>query len=41
MEEINSFDNPSNLPQTMTREEFSKKMAETINMPREKVFKMT
>jgi hypothetical protein len=40
MNSINSLDRPNNLSQTMTREDFSKKMAEETNMSREKIAKM-
>lgn len=36
----NKLDRPNNLPQTMTREDFSKKIAEETDIPGEKVLKM-
>lgn len=41
MSDINSIGMPENLPKMMTREDFSKKVAEKTNIPLEKILKMT
>jgi hypothetical protein len=41
MNEVNSICMPENLPKRMTREDFSKTVAEKTNIPLEKILKMT